>query len=71
MAFYISGPKLLFETTKISTLPNSTQQEVVCMIAYIYICLIAYRYSTIFEGVIALFNVKDFMKCHLYVQHIL
>ena len=27
MAFYISGPKLLFETTKISTHPNSTQQE--------------------------------------------
>ena len=26
-AFYISGPKLLFETTKISTRPNSTQQE--------------------------------------------
>jgi hypothetical protein len=27
MAFYISGPKLLFETTEISTRPNSTQQE--------------------------------------------
>ena len=27
MAFYISGPKLLFETTDISTHPNSTQQE--------------------------------------------
>ena len=27
MAFYNSGPKLLFETTEISTLPNSTQQE--------------------------------------------
>ena len=27
MAFYISGPKLLFETTEISTQPNSTQQE--------------------------------------------
>ena len=27
MAFYISGPKLLFETTEISTHPNSTQQE--------------------------------------------
>jgi uncharacterized protein involved in cysteine biosynthesis len=26
-AFYISGPKLLFETTEISTRPNSTQQE--------------------------------------------
>jgi hypothetical protein len=25
MAFYISGPKLLFETTEISTHPNSTQ----------------------------------------------
>jgi hypothetical protein len=27
MAFYISGPKVLFETTEISTHPNSTQQE--------------------------------------------
>ena len=27
MAFYISGPKLLFKTTEISTHPNSTQQE--------------------------------------------
>ena len=27
MVFYISGPKLLFETTEISTRPNSTQQE--------------------------------------------
>ena len=27
MAFYISGPKFLFETTEISTHPNSTQQE--------------------------------------------
>ena len=27
MAFYIYGPKLLFETTEISTHPNSTQQE--------------------------------------------
>jgi hypothetical protein len=27
MAFYISGPKLLFETTEISTHPNLTQQE--------------------------------------------
>ena len=27
MAFYISGPKLLFEKTEISTRPNSTQQE--------------------------------------------
>ena len=27
MAFYISGPKLLFETTEISTHPDSTQQE--------------------------------------------
>jgi hypothetical protein len=27
MAFYISGSKLLFETTEISTYPNSTQQE--------------------------------------------
>ena len=27
IAFYISGPKLLFETTEISTHPNSTQQE--------------------------------------------
>ena len=27
MAFYISGPKLLYETTEISTHPNSTQQE--------------------------------------------
>ena len=27
MAFYISGPKLLFQTTEISTHPNSTQQE--------------------------------------------
>ena len=27
MAFYISGPKLVFETTEISTHPNSTQQE--------------------------------------------
>jgi len=27
MAFYIPGPKLLFETTEISTHPNSTQQE--------------------------------------------
>ena len=27
MAFYISGPKLLFETTEISTHPNSTQHE--------------------------------------------
>ena len=27
MAFYISGPKLLFETTEISTRPNLTQQE--------------------------------------------
>jgi hypothetical protein len=27
MAFYILGPKLLFETTDISTHPNSTQQE--------------------------------------------
>ena len=27
MAFNISGPKLLFETTEISTHPNSTQQE--------------------------------------------
>jgi len=27
MAFYISGPKLLFETTEISTRLNSTQQE--------------------------------------------
>ena len=27
MALYISGPKLLFETTEISTHPNSTQQE--------------------------------------------
>ena len=27
MAFYISGPKLLFETTENSTHPNSTQQE--------------------------------------------
>ena len=27
MAFYISGPKLLFETTEISTHPNSIQQE--------------------------------------------
>jgi hypothetical protein len=27
MAFYISGPKILFETTEISTHPNSTQQE--------------------------------------------
>jgi hypothetical protein len=27
MVFYISGPKLLFETTEISTHPNSTQQE--------------------------------------------
>ena len=26
MVFYISGPKLLFETTEISTHPNSTQQ---------------------------------------------
>jgi hypothetical protein len=28
MAFYISGPKLLFETTEISTHPNSTQPEI-------------------------------------------
>ena len=34
MAFYISGPKLLFETTEISTHPNSTQQES----NYIYLC---------------------------------
>ena len=27
MAFYISGPKLVFETTEISTHPNLTQQE--------------------------------------------
>jgi hypothetical protein len=27
MAFYISEPKLLFETTEISTHPNLTQQE--------------------------------------------
>jgi hypothetical protein len=27
MAFYISGPKLLFETTEILTHPNSTQQK--------------------------------------------
>jgi hypothetical protein len=27
MVFYISGPKLLFKTTEISTHPNSTQQE--------------------------------------------
>ena len=27
MAFYISGPNLLFETTEISTHPNSIQQE--------------------------------------------
>ena len=27
MAFYISRPNLLFETTEISTYPNSTQQE--------------------------------------------
>jgi hypothetical protein len=27
MVFYILGPKLLFETTEISTHPNSTQQE--------------------------------------------
>ena len=27
MAFYILGPTLLFETTEISTHPNSTQQE--------------------------------------------
>ena len=27
MAFYILEPKLLFETTEISTHPNSTQQE--------------------------------------------
>jgi hypothetical protein len=33
MAFYISGPKLLFETTEISTHPNSTQQE----LNYIYL----------------------------------
>jgi hypothetical protein len=33
MAFYISGPKLLFETTEISTHPNSTQQES----SYIYL----------------------------------
>ena len=28
MAFYISGPKHLFETTEISTHPNSTQPEI-------------------------------------------
>ena len=39
MAFYISGPKLLFETTEISTHPNSTQQES----NYIYL------YTTKFE----------------------
>ena len=27
MAFYTSGPKLLLETTDISTNPNSSQQE--------------------------------------------
>jgi hypothetical protein len=27
MAFYISGPKVLFETTEISTHPNSTQSN--------------------------------------------
>ena len=39
MAFYISGPKLLFETTEISTHPNLTQQES----NYIYL------YTTKFE----------------------
>ena len=34
MAFYISGPKLLFETTEISTHPNSTQQESNCIYLY-------------------------------------
>jgi hypothetical protein len=33
MAFYISGPQLLFETTEISTHLNSTQQE----LNYIYL----------------------------------
>ena len=42
MAFYISGPKLLFETTEISTHPNSTQQES----NYIYL------YTTKFETTI-------------------
>ena len=34
MVFYISGPKLLFETTEISTHPNSTQQESNCIYLY-------------------------------------
>jgi hypothetical protein len=29
MAFYILGPKLLIETTEISTHPNSTQQDAI------------------------------------------
>ena len=40
MAFYISGPKLLFETTEISTHPNSTQQE------SNYICLYTTKFGT-------------------------
>ena len=41
MAFYISGPKLLFETTEISTHPNSTQQES----NYIYLYTTKFRTS--------------------------
>jgi hypothetical protein len=41
MAFYISGPKLLFETTEISTHPNSTQQES----NYIYLYTMKFRTS--------------------------
>ena len=41
MAFYISGPKLLFETTEISTHPNSTQQGS----NYIYLYTTKFRTS--------------------------
>ena len=41
MAFYISGPKLLFETTEMSTHPNSTQQES----NYIYLYTTKFRTS--------------------------
>jgi hypothetical protein len=40
-AFYISRPKLLFETTEISTRPNSTQQEW----NYIYLYTTKFGYS--------------------------
>jgi hypothetical protein len=45
MAFYISGPKLLFETTEISTHPNSTQQES----NYIYLYTIWHFYLRLFH----------------------